>query len=112
MSKLKNETKEKESHVITVRPGMKFGEPCIDDHRMRAEQVAGMWWNGETLEAFGAWNFLNRGAVLVCCWYMARYGSRTWRKRWKDWLLLADAELWEGHYDCPLPPQMNKGQND
>ena len=98
--------KKKERHEITICPGMKFGVPCIDGVRMRAEQVADMWWNGDTLERLNsAWDFLNRGAVLVCCWYMARYGSRMWRKRWKEWLEIADRELWEGHYDCPMPPQ-------
>ena len=100
--------KNEERHLITICPGMKFGEPCIDDHRMTAEQVAERWWHrSDTLEEMQKdWPELTRGAVLTCCWYMARYGSRTWRKRWKDWRLVADLELWYARYKtCPMPPQ-------
>ena len=97
----------KESHLITIYPSMKWGDPCIDHQRMTAEQVAQMWWYGYTLkEIERGWPNLNRGAVLVSCWYMARYGTRTWRTRWKDWLLVAEIELWHSDYEiCPMPPQ-------
>ncbi len=94
-----------EHHTITIVPGMKCGYPCIDGIRMTVAQVANMWWDGSTLEELGSWDFLTRGSVVVCCWYQARYGSRTWRKRWKVWLQIADRELWDGHYDCPMPSQ-------
>lgn len=99
-----------ERHCITIYPDMKDGEPTIDSHRLTAEHVARVWWEGN-ITAQGIqgieenWPGINRGALLVCCWYMARYGGRTWRKRWKDWLAIADGELWHGNYaTCPLPP--------
>ena len=101
----------KERHLITIYPDTKFGEPTIDHHRIRAEQMATAWWNGsETLKGIEEnWPGINRGAVLVCCWYMARYGSRIWRKRWKEWLEIADTELWYGRYKtCPMPPQLKQ----
>ena len=104
-----------ERHLITIYPSMKFGQPCIDHRRITVEQVAEIWWYGSmTLEEMErAWAGINRGAVLVCCWYMARYGSRTWRNRWKDWLEFADVELWYGKYKtCPMPhPRDEAGVN-
>ncbi len=101
-------TKE-ERHLVTISPAMKFGEPCIDDRRFTVQQVAEMWWYGNwPLDKLAdpSWPNMTRGAVLTCCWYMARYGSRTWRKRWGNWLDIADIELWERQYKtCPMPPQ-------
>ncbi len=97
----------KERHLITVYPDMKFGEPCVDHHRIPAEMMARVWWNGEfTVEGIERhWPGMNRGAVLVACWYQARYGTRLWGKRWKEWLTVAAGELWAGQYDsCPMPP--------
>ena len=99
---------EKERHLITIYPDMMSGEPTIDHRRITAEQMAKTWWSrGMTLEQFAEnWPGMSRGAVLVSCWYMARYGSRTWRKCWKEWLEIADGELWRGRYaTCPMPPQ-------
>ena len=97
-----------ETHCVTIDPGMHSGEPCIDSRRITAAQMARVWWFGRmTVEEIEEnWPGINRGALLVCCWYMARYGGHTWRKRWKDWLAVADGELWKGNYaTCELPPQ-------
>ncbi len=102
---------EKERHCIAIYPGMMAGEPTVDHHRITAEQMAKVWWHsGYPVEQIEEnWPGMNRGAVLVACWYMARYGSRTWRKRWKEWLEEADGELWNGRYDsCPMPPQVQQ----
>ena len=97
-----------ESHSITICPGLLWGVPTVDGHRIAVEQMAGVWWRGRcTLEIIeGNWPGMNRGAVLVACWYMARYGSRLWSKRWRDWLEIAERKLWAGDYiTCPMPPQ-------
>jgi len=101
-------SKEKERHLITIYPDMVFGEPTVDHHRITAEQMAGVWWSGnyELKEIRQNWPGMNKGAVLVACWYMARYGTRTWRKRWREWLEIAEGKLWHGRYKtCPMPPQ-------
>jgi len=97
-----------ERHCITLYPDMCSGDPTIDGHGIHAELIARVWWNGNaTVELIEEnWPGVNRGALLVCCWYCARYGSRTWRKRWASWLAVAEGELWHGNYaTCPLPPQ-------
>jgi len=101
-------TKKGECHCITIYPSMKFGQPCVDHHRITAEHMAMVWWSGnyELKYLEDNWPGMSRGAVLVACWYMARYGTRMWRKRWKDWLYVAETELWYSRYDtCPMPPQ-------
>ena len=99
---------ENERHAVTIDPSLFFGLPTIDHRRMTAQQVAEAWWTGGlTLEEIeNAWMGMNRGAILVACWYMTRYGSRTWRKRWAEWMKIADVKLWYGRYSsCPMPPQ-------
>ncbi len=98
----------KEHHFVSISPSVKFGYPCVDNNRITVEMVAQIWWEGsQTLEGIKkSWPDLNRGVVLVACWYMARYGTRLWRKRWKDWLKIADIELWNMRYKtCLMPPQ-------
>lgn len=98
-----------ERHYISILPAIRGGAPCIDLHRITAEQMAAVWWNGEMTveEVENNWPGISRGALLTCCWYMATYGSRKWRQRWAEWLKVADGELYHSHYDtCPMPPQM------
>lgn len=100
-------------HLITIYPDMKFGYPTIDHHRIEAMQFADIWWGGnmDLKDIQGNWPGINRGAVLVCCWYAARYGTRLWRKRWgyDGWLKTAESFLWHDDYrNCPLPPQKPK----
>lgn len=99
---------EEERHLITIYPDMMLGQPTVDHHRITAEQMARQWWVGDLgLERIEEnWPGMNRGVVLVACWYMARYGTRTWRRRWKEWLETADGFLWHDDYKgCPMPPQ-------
>jgi len=99
-----------ERHCITIAPSMKSGLPCVDGKRFPAETAAELWWSGQYYDIddlLKEWPQLDRGGVLVACWYMARYGSWGWRKRWKDWLPVADRELWNCNYQtCPLPSQI------
>lgn len=60
-------------------------------------------------EAETQWEpIIDRYGVLVACWYMARYGTRKWQKRWGGWLETADVELWHSEIsrwdNCPDPP--------
>jgi uncharacterized protein (DUF433 family) len=101
--------------VITIEPSVKFGYPCIKP-RIDVDMIAGMWWDGSTLEdILRCYEHVNltKPDVLLCCWYMARYGTRTWRKRWgykseSQWLNNVEVELWYCRYNCKLPPQVDK----
>lgn len=100
-----------ERHCITINPDLCSGQPTVDHQGITAELVARVWWAGSMSlsEIEENWPGLNRGAVLVACWYQARYGGRTWRKRWQDWLKVANGELWHGNYaSCPMPNQRGK----
>ncbi len=100
-------------HLITIYPDMISGEPAIDHHRIEAMQFAEAWWYSSLSLKFVEqnWPGIDRGAVLVCCWYAARYGTRLWRKRWGEWLKIADGELWKGNYKtCTMPPQKGDAQ--
>ena len=102
-----------ERYYVTIDPGLMCGEPTINHHRITAREIAATWWGTDySLEFIEAnWPGINRVAVLVACWYMGIYGTRTWKKRWKDWLLIADGKLWEDNYGaCPLPPRKKKSR--
>lgn len=95
-----------ERHEVTIAPDMLWGAPCVDRKRTTAEMVARVWWSGslQLHEITEDWPDLTRGAILVACWYMARYGAPIWRKRWRDWLVATEAKLWHGDYEgCPMP---------
>lgn len=98
------------SPTITIAPGFYSGEPCIR-WRLPADLIALDWWNNWKLEDLMDNYEITRGDVLVSCWYMAKYGPRSWRKRWGEWLQKADGELWYGRYEtCPMPPQKNENK--
>jgi uncharacterized protein (DUF433 family) len=104
---------------IYVSPDMKGGCPVVSGRRLTAEHVAGMYWElGEHLQAeiLDAYE-LTRSDVLIACWFQAEHGSRTWRRRWKDWLAATwsrtglqtdpakDGLGWWGDWsDVSLPP--------
>lgn len=109
-----------ESHpFVSVQPNLRFGEPCIGGTRLPAEMIADRYWDlGEHLESellkpYG----ITRADVIVCCWYVATYGTRKQKRRWKDWKETVWANTgiaqdsggargwWSEHYaDVPLPP--------
>lgn len=93
--------------VIVIHPGRISGEPTIGHSRLAAALVAETYWNYGPDQVKAMWDYLTDADILVCCWYVARYGSRTWRKRWKDWLPDADQFLWSSVTlgACPFPPR-------
>lgn len=96
---------------VSIDPGVHFGEPCLAGRRLTTELIAKAWRNGMSIEDIADNWEIERGDILVACWYQARYGSWTWRKRWADWLAMANGELWHGRYDtCPMPPQGGRGE--
>lgn len=99
---------------IVLTPGRLGGQATVGESRIGAELVAGVYWQHGMAEAETQWEpFVDYYGVLIACWYMARYGSRTWRKRWAEWLSPddlagADNVLWRSDRaswdSCPLPP--------
>ena len=85
---------------------MLWGSPVIGGHRITAEQMADYYWyTADTAEEMQrAWN-LTRGELLIAFWYMGRWGSRTWQKRWRAWAESVHPQLWECDYSAPWPPK-------
>ena len=92
---------------LYLHPGTCFGKPTINGSRLYVQAVAGNWWGGMTeQEIYDTFpSCIGKPELLLACWWMARYGTRTWRKRWGQWLREVAGELWRLNYKVPLPPQ-------
>ncbi len=102
--------------AITIDPGMRSGQPCLNGSRLTVEAVAGMVWAENVDTAMDEYD-LDRRAVLVCCWFAGSYGlpgrraglapGPLWRRRWGAWAQQAHHALWsgEGIDDLPDPPR-------
>lgn len=95
---------------ISIDPAMKCGSPTLNHTRLPAESVARCVWDGWDLAKLQAdgWSYLRRSDVLVCCWFLGRHGSRTWRKRWEPWAKAVQNRLWHAstadYEAAPWPP--------
>src|SRR6478672_9529166 len=95
--------------VITVDPAKNFGQPSINGGPA-ADVVAGMVWAGDPPQAVADDYDISRAAVLVACWYVATYGTRPQRRRWKTWADEWAGSLAHGDYDrIPDPPNRTGG---
>jgi uncharacterized protein (DUF433 family) len=74
---------------VSISPEMKGGSAVLHGTRLTAQMIAERyWWHGGTAlqaEVLDAYE-ITRADVAVCCFWMSVSGSRTWRKRWADWL--------------------------
>jgi uncharacterized protein (DUF433 family) len=92
---------------VSIDPGIKSGAPCIAGTRLTAEWMADHIWGGWTLDdILKDWDYLTKADLLVACWYVGTYGSRTWRKRWGAWAEEAHRFLHakDRQAECPWPP--------
>jgi len=91
---------------VSIAPTMQFGDPVINGTRLKVELIGERYWDlGEHIESEILEPYeLTRGDVVLCCWYMARYGSRKWRKRWESWANQINAGWWSDLSTLPLPP--------
>jgi len=91
--------------VIVIHPGRLAGQPTIGHSRLPAALIADTYWDYGPDEVKACYGYLADSDILVCCWYVARYGTRQQRKRWKNWLPVADEMLWSNDTvkDCPWP---------
>lgn len=96
---------------IQVDPATYSGQPTIT-WRIPPEIPCWSYWDGESVEAITRnWPAITRSRLLVACWYLGKYGSRTWQKRWRAW---ADENFGLLHIrqydDIPLPPTRQQAE--
>lgn len=91
---------------VWIAPCRKSGQPCVGGTRLSVMIVAEYVWGGDTVEHVAREYSITRVQALVACWYVASYGSRSWRKRWGAWARDAFPSLWDRdkHAECPAPP--------
>jgi uncharacterized protein (DUF433 family) len=94
-----------EEPFVVLMPGRRSGAATIGHRRIDTEMVADFYWSGGVDDLIDGYD-LTMAEIVVSVWYEARYGSRTRRKRWKDWLEANEAKLWSpDFYGTPeLPP--------
>lgn len=99
--------KERGTPVIVVHPGRLGGTPTIGHSRLSAELIAGTYWDLGADEVKLMWDYVTDADILVCCWFVARFGTRRERRRWSGWLPFANELLWKEDTvsDCPWPPR-------
>ncbi len=93
---------------LYLRPDVCFGKPTIGPSRLYVQIVAEAWWYGATeQEIYTSWpSCSGKPGLLLACWWMARYGSRTWRQRWGKWLEAEAGNFW-ACAPVALPPQID-----
>lgn len=89
---------------VTFSPGVRFGRPTLNHTNLSVETVADMVVV-EPVDVVADEFGITRPDVIVCCWYMATYGTRRWRTNWGGWADSVGVELWHGRYDVPDPPE-------
>lgn len=94
-----------ETPRIVIHPGRVGGTPTIGESRIPAAMVAGTYWCHGADETKMMWPGLTDAEILVCCWFVAHHGTRTEKKRWREWRDHADIMLWsrETIRDCDWP---------
>jgi hypothetical protein len=83
------------------------------DPRCESGSVAGvplklivdLVWEANPVQEIATDLRIRREDVLVACWWTGRYGTATWRGRWRAWAERARDDLWHRRYDAvPDPP--------
>lgn len=93
-----------EAAFVAVMPGRLGGKPTVGHSRLSTAMVADYYWNVGYDEVQSMYE-LTLGEVVVAVWFEARYGSRTHRKRWAEWLAENEAQLWSpSHHGNPQAP--------
>lgn len=87
-----------------------MGMPCVSGTSIDVDVVVGAWWSGASVSEIETdLPGIDRAAVLVACWFVARYGSAIWKRRFERWVAKAEGMLWHASRvdvsDIPLPPQ-------
>lgn len=88
-------------HVRTD-PAQRFGRPNVGGSDVVA--LADAVWVGESVEEVADEYGLRREDVLVACWWVGSYGTRSGRRRFRLWAMDVERKLWLRQYDVPDPP--------
>jgi uncharacterized protein (DUF433 family) len=97
-----------EEAFVVLMPGRLSGKATIGHRRISTEMVADWYWELGFDELVSGYD-LTHGEIVVAVWYEARYGTRTRRKRWADWLEANEAKLWSpSFYGPPEAPPMEE----
>lgn len=88
--------------MVSVDPRMRFGEPHIGG--VSVEAIAGAVWAGEPVHRVAEDFNRTPAEVLIACWFKARHGGITWKRRWGGWLADAEPLLVRGRTDGRTPP--------
>ena len=62
-----------------------------------------MYWYHGLDETIRMWDYLTAPDVQLACWWVATYGTRTWKKRFKEWTTEYSMALWY-QVEVPMPP--------
>jgi len=94
-----------EEAFIVLMPGRLSGQATVGHRRISTQQVADTYWHHGFEELESGYDF-TLAEVVIAVWYESRYGTRTRRKRWSDWLEANAAKLWSPNfYGAPdIPP--------
>ena len=81
-----SEAEHNDTPIIVHHPARLGGKATIGHSRLPATLVADTYWHHGLAEVQGQWDYLSAKDVVVCCWYVATYGTASQRKRWKQWV--------------------------
>lgn len=96
--------------VIVIHPGRLSGAPTIGSSRLPAHLVADVYWYHGSKEVKAQWDYMTKADIVTCCWYVAWYGSKTERSRFRKWVEDNDRAIWMGKFkDCAWPPRKEDG---
>jgi uncharacterized protein (DUF433 family) len=107
--------------MLSIRPGVSSGAPCIGRTGVPIWALAGCIWAGDSLESTANDYDVTRDEALVGCWFLATYGieaawwngrkrhapGRVWVRRWGSWASDYAEQFWRHQYDAiPDPPDI------
>jgi uncharacterized protein (DUF433 family) len=92
--------------AVRADPARRFGAPAIKG--ISCEAIALQMLAGDDIATIAEDYDLTRADILVACWYLGLYGSRRWRRSWRQWAEQAGQAMWDTRtvdYDqIPDPP--------
>lgn len=93
-------------HVRTD-PAQRFGQPAVKG--ISVEAIGSMVIAEQNVTTVADEYGLTRGDILVACWWLGLYGSKSWRRLWRDWANgTAGPAMWRAatvnYDDIPDPP--------
>lgn len=96
---------------IWTAPDRCGGLPCVGGTRLSVQAIAReVWASPDGVGFLCRFYPISREQALVACWYQARNGLPSWRKRWSAWADEHEGAMRAGHWvDVPNPPSVGDG---